>query len=342
MNKKLDTNFRKWLNRLANDWNMPIDEAAKWIGLDEAQNRIAHYPSVRAALSTSPMDIRRFADAAGKCWVLGGQFDATRFGIFVKSGDSAVAAIQNLIDDFPDDADAVIKRVDGFIADAIDLGYRINKGSSDWAGVAQLASLILTALYPNRFVDYRQNRWKRLAETFDYEQPPARTTHGGWLVWASQFAREVTATPTYQQYWPESDSLWTIAGISWNWKGKTPPRPPADPIDAEDVASFPEGTKKRRLHLIRERSRAVVSKAKELGLERDPLLRCQVCGFSFVETYGELGRGFIEAHHTQPVATLKPGSRTKVEDIALVCPNCHEMLHRGSLDLDQLRAIMRG
>ncbi len=340
MNQKLDTNFQQWLIHLANDWNMPIEEAAKWIGLWEAKNRLDTYPSVYAALSTFPIDIRQFVDiACNECWVLG-RYDIIRFNTFIKSGDSAAAAIQNLADDFPYNTDAAVKRIDDFVADAIDLGYTKPDGSSDWAGATLLASLILTALYPNRFVDYRRDRWKRLAKALDYEQFPTGTTHGARLAWASQFAKKVTGTPTYQQYWPESDSLWIIAGISWAWKGKTPPRPQVDPTDIEDVTSYPEGTEKRRLHLIRERSQAVVSKAKKLGLERDSLLRCQVCDFSFVETYGELGRRFIEAHHTQPIATLKSGSRTKVEDIALVCPNCHEMLHRGGLGLDQLRVII--
>jgi len=41
-----------------------------------------------------------------------------------------------------------------------------------------------------------------------------------------------------------------------------------------------------------------------------------------------LGRGFIQAHHTIPVSELRKESKTKVRDIALVCSNCHRMLHR--------------
>ncbi|WP_144467670.1 HNH endonuclease [Bacillus toyonensis] len=37
---------------------------------------------------------------------------------------------------------------------------------------------------------------------------------------------------------------------------------------------------------------------------------------------------FIEGHHTIPVSQLKEGEKTKIEDIIMVCANCHRMLHR--------------
>lgn len=59
-------------------------------------------------------------------------------------------------------------------------------------------------------------------------------------------------------------------------------------------------------------------------------LRCDVCQFSFSDKYGELGAGFIEAHHTIPVSQLKGERRTNIKDMALVCSNCHRMLHSGN------------
>ena len=91
---------------------------------------------------------------------------------------------------------------------------------------------------------------------------------------------------------------------------------------------FPEGRLYQRLHFARERNLNVVRIAKQIALKKHGRLSCQICGFDFKENYGELGDGFIEAHHTIPVSELKEGEETKVEDMALVCSNCHQMLHR--------------
>lgn len=55
--------------------------------------------------------------------------------------------------------------------------------------------------------------------------------------------------------------------------------------------------------------------------------RCEVCGFSFEKAYGLIGRDFIIAHHIEPLSKRSRPSRTKLEDIALLCANCHEMVH---------------
>ena len=57
---------------------------------------------------------------------------------------------------------------------------------------------------------------------------------------------------------------------------------------------------------------------------------CQACGFSFADAYGELGAGYIEAHHLVPVAELaeRPREVSATNDFAVVCANCHRMLHR--------------
>ncbi|MGN5374851.1 HNH endonuclease [Sphingomonas hankookensis] len=60
---------------------------------------------------------------------------------------------------------------------------------------------------------------------------------------------------------------------------------------------------------------------------KGPLV-CEVCAFDFEATYGELGAGYIEVHHLKPVHTLKPGSKVKLSDLALLCANCHRMAHR--------------
>jgi len=72
------------------------------------------------------------------------------------------------------------------------------------------------------------------------------------------------------------------------------------------------------------------------GKVRRIVLECEVCGFDFFETYGERGNGFAECHHKLP---LSHGTRsTYLRDLAVVCANCHRMLHRGdSLTVEELR-----
>ncbi|MFN8431754.1 MAG: HNH endonuclease [Spirosomataceae bacterium] len=82
---------------------------------------------------------------------------------------------------------------------------------------------------------------------------------------------------------------------------------------------------------------------KETRLKTDPKLWCEVCGFSFVEKYGEVGLGYIEAHHTFPISELTEETQTKPEDIALVCSNCHRMLHRQRpwLSMEGLKGLLK-
>lgn len=57
----------------------------------------------------------------------------------------------------------------------------------------------------------------------------------------------------------------------------------------------------------------------------------------------EVGKGFIEAHHTKLVSTLhENGEETKIEELALVCSNCHRMLHRRRpwLEMDDLPKLL--
>lgn len=114
--------------------------------------------------------------------------------------------------------------------------------------------------------------------------------------------------------------------------------------DAPDVRrEFPEGRLYEKLHKQRERSSKVVKLAKQNMKQQLGKLICQVCHFDFGQTYGALGEDFIEAHHTIPVSELNENSTTKIEDIALVCSNCHRMLHRKRpwLGINQLKSILQ-
>ena len=71
-------------------------------------------------------------------------------------------------------------------------------------------------------------------------------------------------------------------------------------------------------------------------------LKCNVCNFDFYETYGELGKGFIECHQTIPVSEYVNSRNTNAKDLVLVCSNCHRMLHRRRpwLTIDELASLL--
>jgi 5-methylcytosine-specific restriction enzyme A len=105
-------------------------------------------------------------------------------------------------------------------------------------------------------------------------------------------------------------------------------------LDEEEYTAA-EGEILLRQHRLRERDRSLVRKKKDQASRRHGVLRCEGCGFVFQDVYGELGEGFIECHHTIPLAHLRPGQLTRLQDLALVCSNCHRMLHRDG----QIRSI---
>lgn len=89
-----------------------------------------------------------------------------------------------------------------------------------------------------------------------------------------------------------------------------------------------EGNSRLATHLIRERSRSLVKKKKESVLNVKGKLACEVCGFDFQEAYGNLGNDFCEVHHLKPISKANGLVETKLEDLAIVCSNCHRVIHR--------------
>ncbi len=115
-------------------------------------------------------------------------------------------------------------------------------------------------------------------------------------------------------------------------------------LEAEDdpeIAEAEEGKILTRVHISRERNRDLIKKKKADVLKRLGSLKCEVCSFDFEEFYGDRGVGFAEIHHLKPLNTLQPGSKTRLEDLSVLCANCHRMVHAKKpwLSLDELKRI---
>lgn len=57
------------------------------------------------------------------------------------------------------------------------------------------------------------------------------------------------------------------------------------------------------------------------------------CVIWILKQYGSLGKGFIHVHHKIPLSEI--GDEYEVDyvnDLIPVCPNCHAMLHRKSMN----------
>lgn len=114
-------------------------------------------------------------------------------------------------------------------------------------------------------------------------------------------------------------------------------------LPEEDLdETFPEGRILTRLHLRRERNQRLVKRKKEQVLRETGRLACEVCDFDFASTYGDLGAGVAECHHLIPLAELPEQTETRLSDLAVVCANCHRILHRGDPPptMAELRALV--
>ena len=100
-----------------------------------------------------------------------------------------------------------------------------------------------------------------------------------------------------------------------------------------------EGNVIYKLHRYLERNKTIVKKKKAHYFKKYGRLDCEVCGFEFVKRYGELGKGFIECHHRKPLHLINKSTTTTLADLALVCANCHRMLHISSnlVSVDELK-----
>lgn len=117
---------------------------------------------------------------------------------------------------------------------------------------------------------------------------------------------------------------------------------PIPDVDLPNVGI--EGAARLVSHLRRERRRSIVEAKKLTTLKATGRLCCEVCGFDFPKTYGAVGEGYCEVHHLVPLSASSEAVTTTLDDLAVLCSNCHRVIHRSTpmLSVAELSRIVRG
>jgi len=101
----------------------------------------------------------------------------------------------------------------------------------------------------------------------------------------------------------------------------------------DENITISEGVKKIANVAVYERSK----KLREYALNYftvEERISCNCCTFNFGDFYGEeIGKGFIEIHHTKPIfqyenEDIENTLQQAVTNLTPVCSNCHRMIHR--------------
>ena len=112
---------------------------------------------------------------------------------------------------------------------------------------------------------------------------------------------------------------------------------PGPDVDIHTIAAT-EGRRRLVLHLQRERNQTVVRNKKKQAAALD----CEVCGFSFRRAYSSAASDYCEVHHLLPLSKIEQTTRTRMEDLAILCANCHRVvhLHNPPYTLNQVRSML--
>lgn len=117
------------------------------------------------------------------------------------------------------------------------------------------------------------------------------------------------------------DLQWAVALI--RARGLTDEAPRDTGEDEEYEA--PEGRILFREHRRHERDRKLVAEKKAAVLKKTGRLACEVCDFESSMAFGI--EGVIDVHHVVPLHLIGE-SVTTMNDLAMVCPTCHRVLHK--------------
>jgi len=102
---------------------------------------------------------------------------------------------------------------------------------------------------------------------------------------------------------------------------------PALPDNERDEAAL-EGAPRLFFHFRRERDRRLVEAKLNQMRAVVGRISCEACGFSADDTYTGLGCDICEVHHRRPLSEAAAPTNTTLDDLAVLCANCHRAIHR--------------
>jgi hypothetical protein len=90
-----------------------------------------------------------------------------------------------------------------------------------------------------------------------------------------------------------------------------------------------EGHRNFITHLQIERDRKLRDAKINDFVAKNGRVYCEICGFNFSATCPFLANDIIQVHHQTPLASLDQPVQTTLNDLMLICANCHFAIHQG-------------
>lgn len=249
--EELDSGISKLLQETAKHNKISIEHVVRHVTIEKSSdneneiiNRIKHLSDAREILN-KPINLQMLQKTLSSLWMLKTQGDSIRMNDFFDS-EHAANLIEELLNDESDINE--IDRIESFIQDSMKAGYTDPRGR-DVSSAVQFASILMSAKYPDRYVDFRENRWNKLFELVKCSKTKffSGLSYPMKLIMAGKFASALAKTPTFIEYFGNDNSLWKVAGLAWEFKDGIPVinnPPPSLNIPSNTILYGPPGTGK--------------------------------------------------------------------------------------------------
>jgi len=210
----------------------------------------------------------------------------------------------------------------------------------NWVG--QLPA-VKAVIIKTRRVSYEEDGWSDDAKTIYHYSFKARNSKISYkekanlvLIKQPQHLYPIFLLTETNDGW-QFEGIFSISGIEDTYvvlhRGETSV---SKITSTQDEAQFQEGERRYVTHLMAERNKDVIAAVKNAKS-----WTCEICNTDFRDRYGVQ---YIEAHHKIPISTYSERHSIKLQDLALLCPNCHKAVHiymkKDDLEYDEITAIL--